>query len=209
MIYLMEDRDYLKIGYAQFKNIIESNYKTYNLYAKIIKTKPGIVKNKQILCELCKPYHISGEWFKNCQEVIDIFEQYNSLADIDFIKYKEFVTKQGIYICTHFLELIEGHDSLNIYGGELIWSGRMYDLERKIERIVPEINNYLNIENWLRYRKEQTKFWKYTTKGQWQNKSETFEILPGLILSARTMTFQKDGKTYIHYDWNNKEGNGD
>lgn len=54
MIYLIEDRDVLKIGYAANVFEREKAYKTHNYYAKLISSKPGTKEDERKLHELCK-----------------------------------------------------------------------------------------------------------------------------------------------------------
>ena len=61
MLYLIEDRDYLKIGFTvDMKNRINS-YKTTNCYATLIDTKPGTRIDEKELHRLCEPYHYVRE----------------------------------------------------------------------------------------------------------------------------------------------------
>lgn len=61
MIYLIEDRDYLKIGYTKDIQSRLSGYKTENVYCKLLSYKEGTVKDETILHELCKDYLYIGE----------------------------------------------------------------------------------------------------------------------------------------------------
>ena len=64
MIYLIEDRDYLKIGYAgNIKNRM-TNYKVENLYVQLRDVKLGTILDEKILYKQCKKYQYQGEWFK-------------------------------------------------------------------------------------------------------------------------------------------------
>lgn len=96
MLYLVEDRDYLKIGYA--KNIKDrmSGYKLHNCYAKLIDSKEGSILNEKELHELCKEWHYQGEWFYNVPEVKQIFEKYDNLDESKYIWFKKIVTERYI-----------------------------------------------------------------------------------------------------------------
>lgn len=96
MLYLIEDRDYLKIGYA--KNIKDrmSNYKLHNCYAKLLSSKEGSMINEKELHELCKEWHYQGEWFYNVPEVKQIFEEYDSFDESKYIWFKKIVTERYI-----------------------------------------------------------------------------------------------------------------
>lgn len=78
MLYLIEDRDYLKIGYA--KNFDErwKSYMLHNCYCKPLSVKEGAFYDEQELHKLCTPYRFRSEWYYNTQEVIDIFNNYQS-----------------------------------------------------------------------------------------------------------------------------------
>lgn len=61
MIYLIEDRDYLKIGYTRnLKNRLEA-YELHNCYAKLLATKEGTLEDEKNLHALCKKYCYKGE----------------------------------------------------------------------------------------------------------------------------------------------------
>lgn len=82
MIYLIEDRDYVKIGYAEDVDKRFKQYKTYSLYPKLISYKIGSTEDEKKLHKLCEQWHISGEWFQNCKEVKDIFDNYDTTFDL-------------------------------------------------------------------------------------------------------------------------------
>lgn len=89
MIYLIDNGQYLKIG---FTNNIESRlktYKTHNPNCELLMQKDGDKKDETALHKLCKPYKYDREWFYNQQEVIDIFSNYTS----HIWKYWEVITK--------------------------------------------------------------------------------------------------------------------
>lgn len=54
MLYLVEDRDYIKIGFTTNLKQRQSSYKTENCYAKFIDWKPGTRADETKLHELCK-----------------------------------------------------------------------------------------------------------------------------------------------------------
>ena len=54
MLYLLEDRDYLKIGYTTNLNERMKSYKTCNCYIKLIASKPGSKKDEHRLHKLCE-----------------------------------------------------------------------------------------------------------------------------------------------------------
>lgn len=61
MLYLIEDRDYLKIGYAGNIQNRMNNYKVENLYVKLIDIKLGTTIDEHNLHKLCETYHYNGE----------------------------------------------------------------------------------------------------------------------------------------------------
>lgn len=99
MIYLIEDRDYLKIGYAEDVNKRYKQYKTHSLYPKLINHKIGTKEDERNLHELCKQWFISGEWFHNCKEVKDIFNNYESKLDLLSIKKTTCYNLSLIFYC--------------------------------------------------------------------------------------------------------------
>ena len=69
MLYLIEDRDYLKIGFTTDLEKRISSYKTTNCYAKLIDTKPGSRIDEKAIHLLCEKHHYDREWFYNNDEV--------------------------------------------------------------------------------------------------------------------------------------------
>lgn len=78
MIYLIKDRDYLKIGYSSNIDQRKKAYDTTNCYAKMIMIKDGSRKDETILHKLCEQWHYKNEWFYYNDEIIKIFEEYQS-----------------------------------------------------------------------------------------------------------------------------------
>lgn len=91
MLYLIEDRDYLKIGYTKDIDSRWKNYQLHNCYAKLITTKEGSRVEEARLHELCKPYLYKGEWYHNRQEVFDIFNKIEDLTPSQIILFKKTV----------------------------------------------------------------------------------------------------------------------
>ena len=112
MIYLIEDRDYLKIGYAEDVDKRFKQYKTYSLYPKLLTYKIGSTSDERKLHQLCEQWHISGEWFKNCPEVRDIFNNYNT--EFDLLNLKQIVC--------HNLKLLEHIMKRYQYKDPDVWS---------------------------------------------------------------------------------------
>lgn len=54
MLYLIKDRDYLKIGYADNVERRLKEYRTHTLYTELLDTKPGLKKDETALHNLCK-----------------------------------------------------------------------------------------------------------------------------------------------------------
>lgn len=96
MLYLIEDRDYLKIGYAKSIKQRLSNYITENVYAKLIDYKEGDLIDERSLHLLCHDYKYRGEWFINCDEVKNIWKSYDNNKDrkeFNNLTFKEVVLK--------------------------------------------------------------------------------------------------------------------
>ena len=78
MLYLVEDRDYIKIGFTTNLKQRKSSYKTNNCYAKFIDWKPGTREDEAQLHELCKEWLYDREWFHNVPKIREIWNNYNS-----------------------------------------------------------------------------------------------------------------------------------
>lgn len=97
MLYLIEDRDYVKIGYSRNVDERIKQYRTCNCYVQLIGTKPGTLKDEKALHKICEPYQYSTEWFHNVTEVKEAFWNYQSgtieltwLKDMLIKRYKKF-----------------------------------------------------------------------------------------------------------------------
>lgn len=132
MIYLIEDRDYLKIGYTKDIQSRLMTYKTENVYCKLLSYKEGTAKDESILHELCKNYLYTGEWFNNVPAVKKIFEEYISCLDKD---YKEF-----IYILSKRAYIIEDANKKGYNSYELHCSLKSFDVTNSK---IKEINNFI------------------------------------------------------------------
>lgn len=88
MIYLIKDRDYLKIGYATCIADRMKSYRTHTLYTELLDVKPGTTLDEKELQKRCKDYNVESEWFRNCPEVIEIWNKYEStiISDLDKIQ---------------------------------------------------------------------------------------------------------------------------
>ena len=76
MLYLIKDRDYIKIGYTSNLDQRQKAYETTNCYAEVIMTKDGPRKDESNLHKLCDKWHYKNEWFHYDDEIIKIFEEY-------------------------------------------------------------------------------------------------------------------------------------
>ena len=76
MLYLIKDRDYIKIGYTSNLDQRQKAYETTNCYAEVIMTKDGTRKDEFNLHKLCEKWHYKNEWFYYDEEIIKIFEEY-------------------------------------------------------------------------------------------------------------------------------------
>lgn len=117
MLYLIEDRDYLKIGYT---SNIEERIKTYkitNVYCKLTDIKEGDKYNEYELHKLCDNWKVTGEWFHNCPEVLEIWSKYNS-NKIDYRKLKNILKDLSelwntTNLCiNHFIELHNKYEDI-------------------------------------------------------------------------------------------------
>lgn len=76
MLYLIKDRDYIKIGYTSNLDQRQKAYETTNCYAEVIMTKDGNRKDESNLHKLCDKWHYKNEWFHYDDEIVKIFEEY-------------------------------------------------------------------------------------------------------------------------------------
>ena len=76
MLYLIKDRDYIKIGYTSNLDQRQKAYETTNCYAEVIMTKDGTRKDEFNLHKLCDKWHYKNEWFHYDDEIVKIFEEY-------------------------------------------------------------------------------------------------------------------------------------
>lgn len=76
MLYLIRDRDYIKIGYTSNLDQRQKAYETTNCYAEVIMTKDGTRKDESNLHKLCDKWHYKNEWFYYDDEIVKIFEEY-------------------------------------------------------------------------------------------------------------------------------------
>ena len=96
MLYLIEDRDYLKIGYSKQFEERWKHYETHNCYAKIIASKEGSRVDEKKLHQLCDQWKYKNEWFHNVPEVKQIFNDYSSYNINDYNWIKKHVTDRYI-----------------------------------------------------------------------------------------------------------------
>lgn len=78
MLYLIKDRDYIKIGYTANLDQRQKAYETTNCYAEVIMTKDGSRKDESNLHKLCNKWHYKNEWFYYDDQIVKIFEEYQS-----------------------------------------------------------------------------------------------------------------------------------
>lgn len=76
MLYLIKDRNYIKIGYTSNLDQRQKAYETTNCYAEVIMTKDGTRKDESNLHKLCDKWHYKNEWFHYDDEIVKIFEEY-------------------------------------------------------------------------------------------------------------------------------------
>lgn len=76
MLYLIKDRDYIKIGYTSNLDQRQKAYETTNCYAEVLMAKDGTRKDESNLHKLCDKWHYKNEWFHYDEEIVKIFEEY-------------------------------------------------------------------------------------------------------------------------------------
>lgn len=141
MLYLIEDRDYLKIGYTKDINSRWKNYQLHNCYAKLISTKEGSRMDEIKLHDLCKDYSYKGEWYYNCEEVKNIFNTFEEFTQQEINHFKQIVTFRFINIASCYT--IEPNVS-----------------DKMLEKIKYFVNNgdKFKLAKWLHFYTEQEKF---------------------------------------------------
>ena len=81
MIYLIKDREYLKIGYTKNIDSRMSNYRTHNPHFELLAYKEGLKQDESKLHKLCSNYKHTTEWFHYNDEILNIFSSYVSIFD--------------------------------------------------------------------------------------------------------------------------------
>lgn len=102
MIYLLEDRDYLKIGFTRNLKDRLGAYELHNCYAKLLETKEGTLEDERNLHSLCRAYHYKGEWFNNCKEVKEIFHNYKWDGEEWVSRWKRYIEERAFLIKMHW-----------------------------------------------------------------------------------------------------------
>lgn len=181
MVYLIEDRDYLKIGYAEDVEKRIKQYKTHSLYPKLIKAKIGTVEDEKNLHQLCKLYWVTGEWFKNCSEVLNIFDAYEPKLDLLIIKKTTCCNLSLIFNCIKHNFKLSNPDnwyyakpnSISRTQEKLYWELKTYNLLTKEENTWMKyyfntkrvLNEYIQQAHWGKPHKDTIEFffnWKVT-----------------------------------------------
>lgn len=107
----------VKIGYAIDPDKRLKKLKTGNPNLKIELIKPGSVLDEKALQKICKAYHYKGEWFIDCKEVRDAFNNYDAFSDIELQKLKDWVNEKSsdlTRICHEESFIEEKLDGVNI-----------------------------------------------------------------------------------------------
>lgn len=81
MIYLITDGKYLKIGYSENISNRMKSYSTHSNNFKLLSYKEGGTKDESILHEKYEKYNVRDEWFEYSQEIIDGFNNYESINE--------------------------------------------------------------------------------------------------------------------------------
>lgn len=159
MLYLIEDRDYLKIGYSKNLNERLKAYELHNCYAKLIDSKPGTPQDETNIQELCKDYLYKGEWFYNTSKVKQIFQNYCNLNSNEIYQYKSYVTIKALSILKNWntldasliyckyndISLLEYFDTAK----------QKHEFENKLSQLVNENYNNCQITDWYYYSQNQ------------------------------------------------------
>lgn len=209
MIYLIEDRDYLKIGYAEDVNKRIKQYKTHSLYPKLIKTKIGTVEDEKNLHQLCGQYWVSGEWFKNCPEILDIFNKYEPKLDLLQIKKITCYNLSLIFSCIkHNLKLSNPDNWYRI---------KPKSIPRTQEKLYWELKAHNSLikeeEIWMKYYFNTHRVLNnYIQQAHWgMSHKDTIEFFFNWKVTFEYITNSDDWIIQINacYEYNTKEGNGD
>lgn len=152
MLYLIEDRDYLKIGYSKNLSKRLKAYELHNCYAKLIDSKPGNKQDETNLHELCKNYNYNSEWFFNCSEVKQIFKDYQNFELEQIYEYKKYVTEKALTILKNW-NTFDKFKIINLYNR----FPKSKISEQKLNILSKENYNYCQIFNWRYYEYNQQK----------------------------------------------------
>ena len=149
MLYLIKDRDYLKIGYASNIKDRMKSYKTHTLYTELLDVKPGSTTDERNLHKLCSKYLVELEWFKNCEEVLSIWRNYEPevIKDLDIIK--NIIEKADEELSRVHLELfknwpVKPKSVLSILNS-INWQRRRQAI-KSLDFDYPELDKYKNLE---------------------------------------------------------------
>lgn len=136
MLYLIEDREYIKIGYAANIEKRLATYTLHNCYYSLIKTRKGSITDEKNIHSLCDKYRYKGEWYYNVPEVIEIFDTYQSNL---IVNWKKAATKLNTI----------GHCIDKLYKSSINFPEFKYKINRYKETIQNDlkfIKTYLNIK---------------------------------------------------------------
>ena len=103
MLYLIEDGNYLKIGFTKDIKSRMKTYQTHNPTCVLLQTKKGIKKDEATLHSLCESYRFNNEWYYNVVEVKQTFENYISIIDNEWQFMKNILDNFIKYITSHML----------------------------------------------------------------------------------------------------------
>lgn len=176
MLYLIEDRDYLKIGYTANVEDRKKAYQLHNCYARFIAVKEGSATDERKLHKQCKQWHYQGEWFYNTPEVKKIFDSFDGFKYADYIWLKELITKRYIqFLKTKQMDPVSYKISNKI---------------RSIEKAVQNDNLQFNLKTWVRCYYQQEKiidalnYIRGCDKYRIPNKNYEFEIFPNTVYNV-------------------------
>lgn len=211
MIYLVEDRDYLKIGYAEDVDKRIKQYKTHSLYPKLLKSKFGTTEDEKNLHQLCKQYYVSGEWFKNCPEVLNMFNNYESKLDLLSIKKVTCYNLSLIFKCIKYDFKLSNPDNYTRF------CIRPKSISRTQEKLYTELKTHNSLTKeesiWMKYYFNTERVLNnYIQQAHWGvSHKETIEFFFNWKVTFEYIVDNTDWITQINacYEYNTKEEVGD
>lgn len=93
MLYLIKDRDYIKIGYTSDMESRLKHYDTHNVYYELLDVVPGTEQDERDIHSKLKEYNYKLEWYYSNNITLNCLSEYKEKYTEDFIinKLKEVV----------------------------------------------------------------------------------------------------------------------